>query len=71
MKKAVIISALGVLALLGIFVNYIFLYLAMAALCPLMHFLGGHGEHSRSSRQSSQAGADDEELQKEKREACH
>lgn len=49
MKKARTVVALGVLGLLGVLVNYIFLYIAVAALCPLMHFLSGHGGHHSSS----------------------
>jgi len=71
MRRAIILSTLGVLGLLGVFVNYVFLYIAVAALCPSMHFLGGHGEHTGSYGRSKNTDVGDEESQKEKRQACH
>lgn len=49
MNKMIVIGILGIsaLAILGIFVNPIFLYLSIFALCPLMHLFMGHGEHGK------------------------
>jgi len=57
--------------LLGVFVNYIFLYVALIALCPLMHFLGGHGGHEGSSGPNKQLDPSDQVSRKEEREECH
>lgn len=47
-RNAILAGAVGVFALLGVFVNALFLLVAVLGLCPLMHVFGGHG-HGASS----------------------
>ncbi|MBI2184031.1 MAG: DUF2933 domain-containing protein [Thaumarchaeota archaeon] len=51
-RKAVLIGAVvAALLLLGLAVDKSFLLFAVVALCPLLHFFGGHGHSSHDHRE--------------------